>query len=139
MITHGIYAKSCNHCSNLRKHLSAQLSRLNKSEKQTDFTNSGSKVNKRFLTIDQIIEREQDQKRRVNAEQRGKYWQLKALEEKNMRRLAEQDNQDLLVMFETINGEQPFVDNPEMAMFWELQKDVISKSTNRRQIRWHPM
>ena len=139
MITHGIYAKSCNHCSNLRKHLSAQLSRLNKSEKQTDFTNSGSKVNKRFLTIDQIIEREQDQKRRVNAEQRGKYWQLKALEEKNMRRLAEQDNQDLLVMFETINGEQHFVDNPEMAMFWELQKDVISKSTNRRQIRWHPM
>jgi hypothetical protein len=136
LITHGIYAKSCNHCSNLCKHLSAQLSRLNKSEKQTDFT---SKVNKRFLTIDQIIEREQDQKRRVNAEQRGKYWQLKALEEKNMRRLAEQDNQDLLVMFETINGEQPFVDNPEMAMFWELQKDVISKSTNRRQIRWHPM
>jgi hypothetical protein len=64
---------------------------------------------------------------------------LKALEEKNMRRLAEQDNQDLLVMFETINGEQPFVDNPEMATFWELQKDVISKSTNRRQIRWHPM
>lgn len=139
MITHGIYANSCNNCSNLRKHLSAQLSRLNKSEKQTDFTNSGSKVNKRFLTIDQIIEREQDQKRRVNAEQRGKYWQLKALEEKNMRRLAEQDNQDLLVMFETINKEQPFVDNPEMAMFWELQKDVISKSTNRRQIRWHPM
>ncbi|CAB4033094.1 Hypothetical predicted protein [Paramuricea clavata] len=136
LITHGIYAKSCNHCSNLRKHISAQLSRLNKSEKQTDFTNSGSKVNKRFLTIDQIIEREQDQKRRrVNAEQRGKYWQLKALEEKNMRRLAEQDNQDLLVMFETINKEQPFVDNPEMAMFWELQKDVISKSTNRRQIR----
>ena len=56
-----------------------------------------------------------------------------------MRRLAEQDNQDLLVMFETINKEQPFVDNPEMATFWELQKDVISKSTNRRQIRWHPM
>ena len=97
-------------------------------------------VNNRFLTIDQIIERKQrSKKKRVNAEQRGKYWQLKALEEKNMRRLAEQDNQDLLVMFETINGEQPFVDNPEMAMFWELQKDVISKSTNRRQIRWHPM
>jgi hypothetical protein len=50
-------------------------------------------VNNRFLTIDQIIERKQrSKKKRVNAEQRGKYWQLKALEEKNMRRLAEQDN-----------------------------------------------
>jgi hypothetical protein len=27
LITHGIYANSCNNCSNLRKHLSAQLSR----------------------------------------------------------------------------------------------------------------
>ena len=49
------------------------------------------------------------------------------MEEKRKRKIAEQDNRDLLIMFETLNKEEntSFPDNPEMAMFWEMEKDVI--------------
>ena len=140
VVNKGIFSKVCDHCNQLRKHLSAQRSRLNNNNKQSDCTSSKSKVNKRFLTMDQLLEREEDQKRRrINAEERGKYWHLKALEEKQMRMMVKQDNEDLLIMFETVNKDHSFEHNPDMAMFWELQKDIISKSTNKKCIRWHPL
>ena len=141
----GTFASVCPSCSKLRKHLSSQLSKLKKNNQQattTSMSNSSSKVNKRFLTNEQLHEREDDQKRRrKNAEKREIYWHAKAVEEKRMRKIAEQDNRDLLIMFETLNKEEntSFPNNPEMAMFWEMQKDVISKSDNKGQIRWHPL
>jgi hypothetical protein len=118
------------------------LKKNNQQATKTSMRNSSSKVNKRFLTNEQLHEREDDQKRRrKNAEKREIYWHAKAVEEKRMRKIAEQDNRDLLIMFETLNKEEntSFPNNPEMAMFWEMQKDVISKSDNKGQIRWHPL
>ena len=100
------FASVCPSCSKLCKHLSSQLSKLKKNMQQatTGMCNSNSKVNKRFLTNEQLLERECDQKRRrKNAEKREIYWCAKAVEEKRIRKIAGQDNHDLLIMFETLN------------------------------------
>jgi hypothetical protein len=107
VLRQGTFASVCPSCSKLRKHLSSQLSKLKKNNQQATTTsmlsNSSSKVNKRFLTNEQLHEREDDQKRRrKNAEKREIYWRAKAVEEKRMRKIAEQDNRDLLIMFETL-------------------------------------
>jgi hypothetical protein len=113
-------------------------------EDQSNTVDSKSKVNKRFLSEEDRVQKENDQKRRrLNAERRAKYWKLKASEEKKMRYLAQDDEQDLKVMFQELEkgsvDEEMFPDNPKLSMFWEMQRDVISKNDHKTSIRWHPL
>jgi len=77
-------ASRCEGCNVLRRNLSVQLVRYNKSlldpQRKMD---SKSKVNKRFLSEEEREEKENDQKRRRrNVDRRAKYWKFKASEEK---------------------------------------------------------
>ena len=104
--------------------------------------NSNSKVNKRFLTNEHLLERQYDQKtEEEKCREKGNILACQSSGGEENEKIAEQDNHDLLIMFETLKKEQntSFPDNPEMAMFWEMQKDAISKSDNKGQIRWNPL
>ena len=141
-------AQYCDSCNILRRNLSVKLVRFNNTLQQDQPRMSidiSSKVNKRFLSDEERTEKENDQKRRrVNAEKRAKYWKFKAIEERNMRCLAHDDENDLMVMFKELdkgstNDEGMFPDDPKMSMFWDMQRDVISKNDQKTRIRWHPL
>jgi len=137
-------ASRCEGCNVLRRNLSVQLVRYNKSlldpQRKMD---SKSKVNKRFLSEEEREEKENDQKRRRrNADRRAEYWKCKASEEKKMRHIAQDDEHDLMVMFNELDNsssgpEDMFPDNPKMSMFWEMQREVISKNNHKTAIKWH--
>ena len=89
---------------------------------------SKSKGNKRFLSNEEISERENDQKRRrITAEKRVKYWKFKAAEEEKMKHMAVDDGNDLMVMFKELDkvdeknpGKEMFPDDPKLSLFWEM-------------------
>ena len=138
----------CPNCNLLRRNLSVQLVRFNNSLQQQSekFAEpSKSKVNKRFLSSDDISDRENDQKRRrIIAEKREEYWRFKAVEEKNMKCLAKDNDNDLMVMFKELDkvdneDKEMFPGDPKLSLFWEMQRDVISKQSKKTSIRWHPL
>ena len=49
-----------------------------------------------------------------------------------MKRLANDDDNDLMVMFKELDkvdneDKEMFPDDPKLSLFWEMQRDVISK------------
>ena len=143
-------AALCQNCNVLRRNLSVQLVRFNNSlreESERLAEPSKSKVNKRFLSNEEISERENDQKRRrITAEKRVKYWKFKAAEEKKMKHMAVGDGDDLMVMFKELDkvdekdpDKEMFPNDPKLSLFWEMQRDVISKKSKKTAIRWHPL
>ena len=130
----------CKNCNLLRRNMSVQLVRFNNNLQERSKSlpeSSKSKVNKRFLSREDISDRENDQKRRrIIAEKRAKYWKFKAVEEKNMKCMTKNDDNDLLVMFkelDKVNNEdkEMFLDDPKLSLFWEMQRDVISKKSKK--------
>lgn len=138
----------CHSCNVLRRNLSVQLVRFNNklhSECEKLVEPSKSKTNKRFLSEEDRSDKEIDQKRRrINAEKRARYWKFKAAEEKKMRKLINDDESDLTVMFKELNdkgteqGKDMFPNDPRLSLFWEMQRDAISKKSKKTSIRWHP-
>jgi hypothetical protein len=140
----------CQNCNVLRRNISVKLVRFNnilQEESERLAEPSKSKVNKRFLSNEEISERENDQKRRrITAEKRVKYWKFKAAEEKKMKHMAVDDGNDLMVMFKELDkvdeknpDKEMFPDDPKLSLFWEMQRDVISKKSKKTAIRWHPL
>ena len=140
----------CQNCNVLRRNISVKLVRFNnilQQESERLAEPSKSKVNKRFLSNEEISERENDQKRRrITAEKRVKYWKFKAAEEKKMKHMAVDDGNDLMVMFKELDkvdeknpDKEMFPDDPKLSLFWEMQRDVISKKSKKTAIRWHPL
>ena len=130
----------CQSCSTLRNKLGVKLVRHNNMVKK-DSHSSMSKKNEQHLTRDEITEKEHDQKRRRrNAEKRAEYWKIKVAEEKKMKSLEKNDDDDLTTMFKEIDESQDnnlFPDNPRLSLLWEMQREVISKKSTS--IRWHPL
>ena len=142
------FGKRCPECSLMRRNLSVQIVRLNEHSGSTsDVGPSKPTTNKRYLSDEARSEREAcEKRRRINAEKREKYWRLKAVEEKKMRCMAQQSNEDLLTMFKTVDkgigegGEDlMFPENTNMSLFWSMQRDAISKAEHKKSIRWHPL
>lgn len=140
-----VFSSICESCKKLRKNLSVQLVRLNHQRQQPRIIDSSSRINHRFLTNEERLMKENDQKRRrINAEKRAKYWKFKAVEEKRMKQMDKSDDDDLRIMFDEAdknmqNDEPMFKDNPKMSMFWEMQREAIAKEDKQTAIRWHPL
>lgn len=87
-----------------------------------------SRTNKRFLNEKEVKERASDEKRRrINAEKREQYSRFKAVQEKQMRKMSQESNDDLLVMFHAVdkgigeNGDDlMFPENATMSLFWSM-------------------
>ena len=139
----------CSNCNTLRRNLSFQIVRFNnnlRSKRVNGEMSKGKSTNKRFLSEEDRNRYNEDQKRmRINAEKREKYWKFKAAEEKKTKNIVREDESDLLDMFNELdkgtgpNGEElVFPDNPNMNLFWEMQRDAVSKRNQKISIRWHP-
>lgn len=137
----------CQSCNVLRRNLSVQLVRFNnklRNECDKLVEPSKSKANKRFLSEEDRSDREIDQKRRrINAEKRARYWKFKAAEEKKMRQLIHDDEHDLVTMFNELDkgteqGKDMFPNDERLSLFWEMQRDAVSKKSKQTSIRWHP-
>ena len=134
----------CHSCNILRRNLSVQLVRFNNNlhdECEKLVEPSTSRTNKRFLSEEEMSAKECDQKRRrIAAEKRARYWRFKAAEEKKMKHLASEDDCDLTTMFRELDKPEKefFPDDPRLSLFWEVQRDVISKKAKQGSIRWHP-
>lgn len=142
----------CSYCSVLRRNLSVQLVRFNKKSSSMESNTSSvgpdkSRTNKRFLSEYEKTEKENyEKRRRINAEKRERYWRFKSVQEKNMRNMNQQNNEDLLTMFKYVDkgtGEDGedlmFPDNAKMSLFWSMQRDAVSNAEKRTSIRWHPL
>lgn len=127
----------CSYCNLLRRNLSVQMVR---------FSNGNGVNGKKVLSDEEKREREQDLKRRlINAEKREKYWRFKAGEMKKMKDVTKDNEDDFLEMFVQLDkGKGPdgeemmFPDNEKMNMFWEMQREAVSKADQKTSIRWHP-
>ena len=133
----------CNSCNILRRNLSVQLVQFNNSlldESEKLVESSTSKTNKRFLSEEDLSAKEIDQKRRVAAEKRARYWKLKAAEEKKTKHLVSDDDCNLTAMFKELDKleKELFPNDPRLSLFWEMQRDVVSKKSKQGSIRWHP-
>ena len=137
----------CPNCNLLRRNLSVQLVRFNNSLQQQSekFAEpSKSKVNKRFLSSDDISDRENDQKRKKNnCRKKRKILEVQGCRGKNMKCLAKDDN-DLVVMFKELDkvdneDKEMFPGDPKLLLFWGMRHDVISKQSKKASTRWHPL
>ena len=111
-------------CNLLRRNLSVQLVRYNKSNSMNG-KRGKEKANKYG--------------------KREKYWNCKANEMKKLKNVTEHNDDDLLQMFVELdkgkgpNGEEVmFPANDRMNMFWEMQRDMVSKADRKTSSSWHP-
>lgn len=87
-----------------------------------------------------------EKRRRINAEKRENYWRFKAVQEKQMRMMTQNSNDDLLAMFKAVDkgiGEDGvdlmLPENENMSLFWSMQRDAVAKAEQKKLIRWHPL
>ena len=137
------FASRCDSCNHLRRNLSVQLVRFNKQVNSIGGISSSSKINKRFLSEEEKNQRDHDQKRRrINAEKRAQYWRIRACEEKKFKQRVKEDGDDMMAIFTELDSdsktEEVFANNPKMAMFWEMQREVVKKKDQKTSIRWRP-
>lgn len=139
----------CAECAVLRRNLSVRLVRFKENSKVVNKPNDSNKsrTNKRFLNEKEIKERASDEKRRrINAEKREQYSRFKAVQEKQMRKMSQESNDDLLLMFHAVdkgigeNGDDlVFPENATMSLFWSMQREAVAKTEQKKSIRWHPL
>ena len=73
-----------------------------------------------------------EQVHRRNAERRNKYLLEKI--ENEMKVFDSEDHQDILTMFQRVDGEEL---SEDMKVLWEAQQKALSQ-TNSKGNRWHP-
>ena len=62
-----------------------------------------------------------------------------------MRKMSQESNDDLLVMFHAVdkgigeNGEALMFPDATMSLFWSMQREAVAKTEQKKSIRWHPL
>lgn len=117
-------------CSECRQLLKLHNTKMQRREKRVGIH---PKCNKRYLRKEEVVlQVHQEQKRRVNAEKRERYWREKF--ENESVEVQNDDNSDLTCIFQGVAKEKV---PEEMACLWEQQKRIMH-TKSKRGYRWHP-
>ena len=125
-------SKSCKKCVEFDGVLRLRLFRHRSSENSHD----NGKVNDRYLRRNETLDRlEMERQKRKNSEKREQYAKRRLLAEKSSKTMSENDHRDLSAIFQEVDEMPNFLkENPDVALFWNVQKEMIEKKTRN----WHP-
>ena len=114
----------CDQCSQIKRNCSVT---------SDNFSSTADKKRETYMSGEELRDKlRKEQVRRRNAERRNKYLLEKI--ENEMKVFDSEDHQDILTMFQRVDGEEL---SEDMKVFWEAQQKALSQ-TNSKGNRWHP-